>query len=65
MSDQLPPDLRDKYNEQVHPALKAFVDAADGLINSEGASAGAALAPLHELVSHVKAPGSPYIMWHP
>ena len=65
MPNDLPPDLQDKYNQQVHPALKAFVDAADGFIQNEGANAGDALTPLHNLVSQVKAPGSPYIMWHP
>jgi hypothetical protein len=65
MPNELPPDLKDKYQQQVHPALQAFVDAADGFIQNEGANNGAALAPLHELVGHAKAAGSPFIMWHP
>jgi hypothetical protein len=64
MPNDLPPDLKDKYHAQVHPALKAFVDAADGFIQNEGPNAGDALTPLHDLVSQVKG-SSPYIMWHP
>ena len=64
MANELPPDLKDKYHEQVHPHLKAFVDAADGLISDHGPTTGEALAPLHELVGHVKK-STPFIMWHP
>lgn len=64
MANELPSDLQDRYNEQVHPHLKAFVDAADGLIQNAGANGGEALAPLHELVGHVKK-STPFIMWHP
>ena len=64
MPNELPPDLQDKYNQRVHPALKAFVDAADGFIQDEGANGGESLAPLHHLVGHVKQ-STPFIMWHP
>jgi hypothetical protein len=64
MPNELPPDLKDKYTQQVHPALKAFVDAADGLMRDEGPNR-PELAPLHQLVGQVKATNSPFIMWHP
>jgi hypothetical protein len=65
MPTELPPDLKDKYTQQVHPALKAFVDAADGLMRDEGPNHPEALAPLNDLVGHVKSTNSPFIMWHP
>jgi len=64
MANELPSDLQDKYNQQVHPHLSAFVNAADGFIQDHGATGGEALTPLHELVGHIKK-STPFMMWSP